>query len=716
MGMCLIATTSMQGTTDLLLVILQVAIGLGAVIFVHELGHFAVAKMCGVKCEKFFVGFDIGGYKLSRKIGETEYGIGILPLGGYVKMLGQDDNPANIAEQMRESQVTGDSGEDIETKEIIGPDGKTYLVDRRSYLAKSVPQRMAIISAGVIMNVIFALVFAVVAFGIGVPYLPCIVAETSPGSPAWQAGIHTGDEIVRIADTVNPNFSDLQGGIALGDLDSGIECEIRRPGVDATETITLHPEQGSGLAKVGIFSSYSLRLREEYPFRDDSAASKASPPLEGGDEIIAIEGKPITAYRELVAAMVAKPSEPLKITVRRGGKPPKDNRFGPRVGGEEIEVTVPPRPMRRLGLVMEWGKVVAVEKGSSADQQGVRPDDFIDRVQTAEDMSASAAAEQGWELRDPVTLPEELRRLASKGRDVRLTIRHTGPENEGRQTTEVLPLSLREVTWMDSSIIGLGDPLSAPALGIAYRVLNRVAGVRGNPAMEAGLQGGDVITQAEFILPEGTEGPDDEDEDNPIKFGGEENHNWPAMIETLQLLPAGTKVKLTYKRGDEEPEAELTPEESEEFFLADRGFFFEPYRRIRTASSFKEQVVLGFDQTKKSLGMVFRFLSKLGTQVPITTLGGPITIAKAAGSSAFNGVGSLLVFLTMLSANLAVINFLPIPLLDGGHMVFLAWEGITGKPASEKFVVALHTLGFVFIITLMLFVIGLDFGLIPRGL
>ena len=70
----------------------------------------------------------------------------------------------------------------------------------------------------------------------------------------------------------------------------------------------------------------------------------------------------------------------------------------------------------------------------------------------------------------------------------------------------------------------------------------------------------------------------------------------------------------------------------------------------------------------------------------------------------------------MLSANLAVINFLPIPMLDGGHMVFLAYEGIRGRPASEKLVVALHTVGFMFIITLMLFVIGLDVGLIPRNI
>ena len=114
--------------------------------------------------------------------------------------------------------------------------------------------------------------------------------------------------------------------------------------------------------------------------------------------------------------------------------------------------------------------------------------------------------------------------------------------------------------------------------------------------------------------------------------------------------------------------------------------------------------------------MVFRFLRKLGTQIPLTALGGPVTIAQAAGYSAFEGVGKLLLFLTILSANLAVINFLPIPLLDGGHMVFLAWEGLRGRPVSERFVIALHTVGFVFIITLMLFVLALDLKIIPRNI
>src|SRR5690348_10035337 len=91
------------------------------VIFVHELGHFAVAKACGVKCEKFYLGFDIGGWKLFKyKWGETEYGIGVLPLGGYVKMLGQDDNPNRLHEEMERAKLKTAEGEPVQGETAEG--------------------------------------------------------------------------------------------------------------------------------------------------------------------------------------------------------------------------------------------------------------------------------------------------------------------------------------------------------------------------------------------------------------------------------------------------------------------------------------------------------------------------------------------------------------------------------------------------------------------
>jgi regulator of sigma E protease len=112
--------------------------------------------------------------------------------------------------------------------------------------------------------------------------------------------------------------------------------------------------------------------------------------------------------------------------------------------------------------------------------------------------------------------------------------------------------------------------------------------------------------------------------------------------------------------------------------------------------------------------MVFGVLGKLGTQISPRELSGPWGILQAASRAAQESVTRLLLFLCMISANLAVINFLPIPLLDGGHMVFLAYEGIRGRPASERVQLVLTYVGLIFLLTLMAWVLGLDFHLISR--
>src|SRR4029079_7523448 len=270
--MHLMATIELADILSMIGIVLKVAIGLGAVIFVHELGHFLVAKACGVKCEKFMIGFDIAGYRIARQWGETLYGIGILPLGGYVKMLGQDDDPAHIAEQMKQSQIDANSPNAVQ---ITGPGGEKYFVDRRSYLAKSVPQRMAIISAGVVMNVIFAFIFATVAYGMGVPYQPSIISEVMPGSPAWKEGLEPGDEIIKLGSRENPSFVQLKGSVTLGDGEKGIPAVIRRA-VDGNGVDTvLRTDRGRGrFQTIGILAARSLTLLKEAPTLDDSPAGE----------------------------------------------------------------------------------------------------------------------------------------------------------------------------------------------------------------------------------------------------------------------------------------------------------------------------------------------------------------------------------------------------------------------------------------------------------
>ncbi len=679
--------------------IVQVAIGLGFVIFVHELGHFAVAKMCGVQCDKFMIGFDVGGFKISKKWGETVYGIGIIPLGGYVKMLGQDDDPSKIVEQVEQSRLDPQR----EGVEVTGPGGDKYKVDPRSYLAKSVPQRMAIISAGVIMNVIFAFIFAVIAFGLGVPYVPSIVSQTVPGSPAWQANLRTGDDIVEIGDVRDPSFSQLTGKVTLADLEQGLPLVIRH-GVSGTEsTVTLHPRQqdGKGLAKIGVVSPYSLQLVKEQPVRTGSAAARADG-FQGGDEIIQVHGNPVENYQQLVTELGAQVDQPLQITVRRDGQEKRIGNENTIQGGEKVTVEVAPNPMRRLGLVMKMGPVVATQQDSPAQAAKLPTGHSIVAITTPDGRFSNAAGDQPL---DPLALPHLLRKLTNEndGATVQLFF---------SDNTEV-SVKQRKVDWLDSDSTP-GTPVSLSSLGIAYEVRNVVVAVTANsPAEQAGLQAGDELVAAEISFPQADGGAT---ENLSIQLG--DHPNFAMLIGTLQRLPTETKVGLTYRRGEKENRVVLQakPDSEHPVYLVDRGFILDTLQRVREAKTVAEQFQLGWNRTVESLTLVYRFLQKLGTQVPVTALGGPETIAKAAFYSASEGTAALLIFLTMLSANLAVVNFLPIPILDGGHMVFLAYEGIFRRPANEKFVVAMHMAGFAFIIGLMLFLIALDRGLIPRNL
>ncbi len=170
--------------------VLIVAIGIGLVIFFHELGHFAVAKWCDVLVERFSIGF--GPVIWSRKYGETEYALSAIPFGGYVKMLGQDD--------LDPSQMTSEE----------------LAKHPRSYMAKPVAQRMAIISAGVTMNIITGVMFYAVAFGHGIETLPSRVGSLVPGFPAWtQGGLQPGDRITSIDGRSTTTFDDINRAIAL---------------------------------------------------------------------------------------------------------------------------------------------------------------------------------------------------------------------------------------------------------------------------------------------------------------------------------------------------------------------------------------------------------------------------------------------------------------------------------------------------------------------
>jgi regulator of sigma E protease len=163
--------------------IVALAFVLGILIFVHELGHFLVAKIAGVKVLKFSLGF--GPKLIGKKIGDTEYMISAFPLGGYVKLLG--DNP-------QEKVAKGD--------------------EKKAFLLQPVRKRMAIVAAGPLANLLLAVCFFTLLFSVGIPQAPPIVGTVVDGFPAQKAGVQPGDTILKVEDEEMTQWVDLPGAIS----------------------------------------------------------------------------------------------------------------------------------------------------------------------------------------------------------------------------------------------------------------------------------------------------------------------------------------------------------------------------------------------------------------------------------------------------------------------------------------------------------------------
>lgn len=684
--------------------IVLVLVGVNMLIIVHEWGHFIVARLCGVKCEKFYIWFDIFGWRFCKfKWGETEYGLGVLPLGGYVKMLGQEDNPGRLREELERAKalqeqknrisaepeppeaVADSSAEPIDIKAA-----EEALYDPRSYLAKSVPQRMAIISAGVVMNVFFAFVVAMIAYGIGVYKVDSEIGHIAPGGAAWRADLRVGDRVIEVAGKPVTQFDKLREATMLGNIDHGVPIVIERPGVNGPLHVVVEPDRDQPVPTIGIGGPNTTTLREDEPTALGTPAYAARPKFKSGDRIVAVDGQPVTTGFEFHQREAMLRDKPISVTVRRteeGG------------AASELTIQVAPRPMRRLGLVMEAGPVAAVQANSPAARAGIKPGELITAI-------------DGQPLGDPLTLDDRLRRrFAEANADsaaVELTL-------AGR--AEPVKVDLRLANWYELPLYG-SEHAAVTSLGLAIGVKSSVAEVlASSPAAAAGIKPGDVVEAVTPIPPseevrKRLQIPDDlEQPESRIDFAGD-GVTWSSFFYSLQVLLPGTRVKMELAGGRT---AELGWIEDRQWHHPERGFHFEPKETFVRARSLGEGIAYGIEETQNALLMVFKFLGKVGTrQVSARSVGGPITIVKIAYHYASSRFSDLLIFLCVISANLAVINFLPIPVLDGGHMVFLAYEGIRRKPPSEKVQIGLSYMGLFLLLALMVWVFGLDLGFIPR--
>ncbi|NQV26202.1 MAG: RIP metalloprotease RseP [Rhodopirellula sp.] len=637
--------------------ILYVALGLGLVIFFHELGHFAVAKWCGVFVERFSIGF--GPILCSFKRRDTEYALSLIPFGGYVKMLGQDD--------MDPSQLT--------TEEIAQ--------DPRAYSAKNVPQRMGIISAGVIMNVVTGMLFFGLAFRFGVDSSPAEVGHAVVGKPAWEKGIRSGDVFTRINGRDTKSFQDILRGTTLsrGDIDiEGYHAD------GETFKVVIQPD-ASGLRRmIGVSDARSLEIAEignevKTTVVPGSPAAKVKDSFQDKDTIVSVNGEAIDSYSQLQILLARHRASTVELGIKRGDK--------------VASVSVEPARFREVGLWMDIEQIAAIQDGSPAAIGGLKVGDKITSVN---------GVDVGKDI-NPLHLAEHLEMFAGEEVEIRVKRTVEGSPELKEVTVKLTPNDTP--AWMDYPISD-GTPLSIPSIGVAYHLTSKVLKVLpGSPAAKAGVPEGGVLESVKIESEDETFNKLSPVSSNELKFVDATKKSMAYALWQFQEVP-DAKVTLKFQ-GDEKSYTLKPVPTTEEWYVAQRGIFLHPQSQILRADTWGGALTMGLYQTQNTgLDIYLTLRNLVSGDLSPKNLHGPVGIAQVAYAVSKQGMSQLLMFLGFLSINLAILNFLPIPVLDGGHMVFLIWEGVTRRKPSEKVLMAASYVGMAFVLGLMVFVIYLD--------
>jgi len=802
----------------------QMMLGFSIIVFVHELGHFAAAKWAGVKVEQFAIGFGKELFGFTK--GETRYSFKLLPLGGYVKMLGQEDF------------VVDKSGE-LKVKP-----------DPRSFTNKSVSKRMVIVCAGVIMNLIFAAVAFTLVAMIGRMEPPAVVGLVRQEMPAGLAGIQPGDRFVEINGEPVSTFDQLMERVSLSAGGETIEIVVERDGKIIDTPFRIVPEYQEEVHRRQIGVSPGSNTRVDVVSHPDGMKGDVAA-LQRNDKITHVivdgEKRQVNAnYGELERAIRSQMGRPVKLIVQR----PKDaesltlearHAYNHDVESSEVEVTMRPlmlpAPYNGVRPASEGRKIQAAsvlgfaprisvvgtteDLDGPLDDAGVKLLDVITRIDTidhptyqdafkcfernagktidlhvrrpfAANKGLSAAAVRSLaELREKI-----LQAVITDGANIQSTVqaqlKASGlPESEFESVQEkiaaladiddlrgwlesidvhelklkvptgslikestidsylqVLPLSETDVLvsdivkefgsqqtmaaaseiplyaritqinddwindWNDF-VLALRDH-AGKQVQVTYRVLNDIRTVElevpNCVQAELDLYPGDRIVtiagQSKI--------------DVPIKQGEvEKNVTYflPDRRATAALLEAniGKTVKVEYARfGGEKGSGEYAVTETNTdpwlerigftanfycYALAERNPIANPF------TAFVAGTKRAYNATVSTVRTIQRLITRdIGTR----NMSGPLGIIAIGSKVADKSALDLIWLLGFLSANLAVINFLPLPIVDGGLFLFLVLEKIRGEPVSIRVQMATQMIGIALIMTIFVLVTAQD--------
>lgn len=266
--------------------IVAVAVVLGFMILIHEWGHYAAAKLVGVRVEVFSIGF--GKRLLGFRRGDTDYRISALPLGGYVKMSGE--NPMD--------ERTGDPAE---------------------FMSHPRWHRFVIAIAGPMMNILLAIGLLTGVYMVKYEYpvyldKPAVLAWVKQGSPAAKGGLQAGDKIVRVDGTVDPTWEQLEPKIWLSP-NQPVKLTVQRGDQTFETTVTPKPITTSEVGWTGWYPDSPVTVGVLEP---GMPAAKAG--IKQGDHVIAIDGRPLPHIEAMIEQLQQSKDQPVTLTIERDGK------------------------------------------------------------------------------------------------------------------------------------------------------------------------------------------------------------------------------------------------------------------------------------------------------------------------------------------------------------------------------------------------------------